>query len=232
MPADPITSAIGLGVGIIGGIGKIFGNAKANRQLKALQAQDPNYATSAAGIANQNLASNRLGYAQSILNSKMPGSEAIDRSIYAGYGNQQGNIARNASSGEQALALGAANLGQANDSFMREGQNQADWMRGNQQLLQGAQEGMINQNNQVFNDETRRFGDKAQIQGAINANRQNSWGSIENAGFGLASFGMNGGFKGMFGGGGGGENSSINPYTKTVGNIPNQGLGIPNMYNG
>lgn len=219
--SDPISSIVGIGTGIIGAIGSLFGNKKANRDLKRLQSEDPNYLTSQQGIANQNLSQQRLGLAQTLLNSKMPGSSAIDRGIYAGYGNQAGNISRNASSGTQALALGAANVGQANDAFMQQGENQANWFRGNLQNLNQAQEGLANENRFAFGDTTRRFEDKAQIQGAIAANRRNTWSSIENLGGGIANFGMNGGMSGIFGGGGGNSNGGgLNPYTKTVGNIP------------
>lgn len=220
--SDPITSAIGLGVGIIGSIGKLFGNAKSNKELGSLEASDPNYATSAAGVANQNIAGNRLSLAQNLLNAKQPGSAQAERNIYAGYGNQEGNIQRNAGSGEQALALGAANVGQANDSFDKLQQQQSQNYQQNLQNLTGAQQGMIGQNNEVFQDQTRRFGDQAQIQGAMNANRQNTWSSIENIGGAVANVGLQGGFSGIFGGGNpiGTGSGQVNPYTQSVGNIP------------
>lgn len=192
----------GLGVGLIGAIGGLFGNGKANRELRKLQAQDPNYATSEAGIANHGLADSRLALAQTILNSKMPGSASIERGIYANAANQQGNIARNATSGAQALALGAANEGQANNAFRQEGLDQANYYRGNLQNLNEAQQGMINENQNDYNDQLRQYGDKVQIQGAINKNRQNTWNSIANLGFGVADFASNSGMGGKGGGNG------------------------------
>lgn len=201
---------VGLGVGLIGAIGKLFGAGKAKKQLNQLQSQDPAY------TANP-LAQQRLGLAETMLNSKMPGSAIVDRGINTGYANQQGNIERNATSGAQALALGASNVGQANDAFEKEGQDAADWYKYTNNNLNTAQQGVINEGDKVFADQTRRFGDKVDIQGQINKNRQNVWQSISDTGFGLADLGVNSGM-------GGGFNpfakKPLNPYTTTVGNIP------------
>jgi len=192
-------SLIGMGIGLIGAIGGLFGNKKANKQLAALQAQDPNYATSTAGIANKQLADSRLGLAQSLLNAKMPGSSTIEHGIYGNAANQQGVIERNATSGAQALALGAANVGDANNAFRQEGLDQNNYYQQNLNNLNQAQEGVMNENNADYNDQLRQYGDKVQIQGAINKNRQNTWGSIANLGFGTADFAANGGFDGIGG---------------------------------
>lgn len=198
--ADPITSAVGLGVGIIGSIGKLFGNAKSNRELKKLQSADPTY--------SQNpIAGQRLSLAQTLLNARSPGAAIAERNIYANQGNQMGNISRNATDSSQALALGAANIGQSNQAFNQLGQQEANDYQRRYQNLSNAQEGMINEGDKVYGDQVRRFGDKAQIQGAINANRQNTWTSIQNLGGGVADFGMNGGMSSLFGGGGGGGGS-------------------------
>lgn len=182
---------IGLGIGLIGAVGKIFGNAKANRQLRKLQGEDPIY--------NANpIAAERLSLAQTLLNARMPGAARAERNIYANQGNQFGNINRNATDSSQALALGAATLGQTNNAFGDLALNEEQGYQQRYQNLMGAQQGMINEQDKVFGDQERRFGNKVQIQGAQNANRQNSWGSVSNAGFALADFGMNGGFDSMF----------------------------------
>lgn len=198
---DPISSAIGLGVGVIGSIGRLFGNAKANRELRALQASDPNYATSSAGIANNKLASGRLGLAQTLLNAKMPGSQTIERGIQSSQSNTVGNFRRGATDSSQFLLGAAGTEGIANDAYEKEGLMQNDYYQQNLKNLNGAQEGMINENNKGFEDDLRRYSDKVQIGGAINQNRQNSWGSLSNLGFGMADFSANGGFGGGQGSG-------------------------------
>src|SRR5665811_275940 len=98
---------------------------------------------------------------------------------------------------------------------------------------------MANENRYAFGDQTRRFEDQAQIQGAQNANSQNTWGSIANTGFGIASFGMNGGFSGLAGNGRtpttGTPITTGTPMMGTNSGEPNAG-GLPPMnmpsYNG
>jgi len=217
-----------MALGIIGSIGQLFGNGRANRELRNLQSQDPNYATSTAGIQNNQIAQGRYDLAETILNSQMPGTAQEQNNILGNQSNVVGNANRTATNSAQALAVGAGAQGQTNQAFSNLAGQQADWYKGNLQNYNQAGQGVINEGDKRYQDQIRQFEDKTQIQGAINANRQNTWGSIANGGFALANFGMNGGFKGMFGGGGSGLNNS----TQAVGNIPGQGLGIPNMYGG
>lgn len=198
MGLDPISSGIGLAAGIVGGIGKMIQRGKANKQLKALQAQDPTY------TANPE-AQKRLSLANSLLNARMPGAARAERNIYASGGNARGQIQRNATDSSQALALGAGIQGNEANQFGQLAQNEAQDYQRRYANQVGAQQGMINEGDKVFQDEERRFGNKLQIQGAINQNKQNNWGDIANMGYGVASFGMAGGMdgmKGMFGGGG------------------------------
>lgn len=188
-------SAIGMGIGLIGSIGQLFGNAKANKELRALQASDPSY--------NANpLAQQRLGLAQTLLNARMPGSASMERNIYGNQANTISNINRNSTDSSQALALGAAAQGSTNQAFDQLGQQEAQDYQRRYSNLVGAQEGAINEGDKVFQDNVRRFGDRGQIQGAINANRQNTWQSISNLGFGISDLAQNGGFGGKGGSGG------------------------------
>ena len=192
-----IAQAIGLATGIIGGIGKMIQRGKANKQLKALQLQDPKY------TANP-LAQDRLSLANSLLNARMPGAARAERNIYASGGNARGQISRNATDSSQALALGAGIQGNEANQFGQLAQNEAQDYQRRYANQVGAQQGMINEGDKVFQDEERRFGNKVQFQGAINANKAANWGDVSNMGFGVADFGMAGGFDnmgGMFGGG-------------------------------
>lgn len=223
-----VSSAVGLGVGLIGSVGKMIGNSKANQQLRSLQSQDPNYATSQAGIQNNQVAQGRYGLAETILNSQMPGTAQEQNNILGNQSNVVGNANRSATNSAQALVVGSGAQGQTNQAFSNLAGQQADWYKSNLANYNQAGQGVINEGDKEFQDQIRQFGDKAQIQGAINANRQNTWGSIANGGFSLANFGMNGGFGGMFGGGGSGG-SGLNNSTQAVGNIPGQGLGVPSI---
>jgi len=161
----------GLGLGLIGSIGQLFGNGRANRELSDLEKNDP---------ANQQSA-----LAQTLLNARMPGATQEQQNIYANRAQTIANINRNATDSTQANLLAGNAEGVTNDAFNKLGIQEAQSYPERLKMLQEAQE--------------KSFADKAQIEGAINANRQNTWGSIANGGFSLGNFGMNGGFNGMFG---------------------------------
>lgn len=185
---DPITGIAGLGLGLIGGIGSLFGNRKANRRLEDLLKQNPQYQ------ANP-LARQQMGLAQTLLNARMPGAVAAEHNIYQNQANMMGQVNRNATDASQALALAAAGQGQTNQAFGNLATQEAqDYHRRYGNLTQ-AQQGVINEDDKVYQDQVRRFQDMAQIRGAQNANTQNTWNSIGNLGFGVLNFGLAGGFK-------------------------------------
>lgn len=188
---DPITLA-SMGIGIIGGIGQLFGRHKANKELERLIGQDPQYQINP-------LAQERLGLARTLLNARMPGASQIEKNIYQTQANTIGAINKNATDSSQALALAAGTQGQSNEAFNQLGLEEANDYQRRLANLTGAQEGMINEGDKVYNDKIRRFGDLAQIRGQQQQNRMDNWQSISNLGFGLSDVGMNGGFSGLFG---------------------------------
>lgn len=195
-------SLVGAGLGLIGGIGQMFSRGKANKELGQLMNQDPSYQ------ANP-IAKERYGLAQTLLNSRMPGSASMERNIYQNQANTIGNVQRNATDSSQALALAAGTQGQTNQAFNQLGMEEANDYQRRYGNLVGAQEGMINEGDKVYNDSVRRYGDKVQIKGAQQQNRMDNWQTLSNMGFGLGDFGLSSGFgANMFkkGGSGGGYN--------------------------
>lgn len=190
---DPI-SLIGFGAGLIGGFGKLFGRGAANRKMRQLEASDPVYKY------NPEVAS-RLALAKTLLNARMPGATSIERNIYGSGVNAFARAQKTATSGAQLLAEGGDIQGRTNQAFNQLGVEEAQDYQRRYGNLAGAQEADIAEQNRVFEDQVRRFQDKAQIEGAINANQQANWGDISNLGFSLADFGLSGGFNKMFGGG-------------------------------
>jgi len=182
---------IAAGVGIAGAIGKMFGRKKANKEMNKLLSQDPTY--KANPIANE-----RLGLAKQLLNARMPGAATIERGIYGSQANSMASASRNATDSSQLLALGAAGQGQTNQSFQDLGLLEDQNYQQNLNRVEDAQQGVINEGDKVFSDEQRRFGNKVQIKGAQNENRQNTWGDISNLGFAASSFGLQGGFDKLF----------------------------------
>jgi len=184
-------AAVSAGLGMVGAIGKMISRGRANKDLRNLMKTDPRYQ------ANP-LARERLSYATSIRDARMPGAAAVERNIMGAFGNQLSGAQRNATDASQMLAVGAAGQGQAQQGFMQLGVQEAQDQQRRYQNWDSAIQGQIGEEQMQFQDDIRRFGNKAQIQGAINQNRMATWGDISNMGFGMADFAQAGGFEGMF----------------------------------
>lgn len=219
---NPLSIA-GLGLGLVGGIGKLFGVRKSNKALDKLYSQDPTY------TANP-LASQRLALAQSLLNARMPGATNIERNIYGNQAQQISNINRNATDASQALALASGTQGQTNQAFNNLGIQEAQDFQRRYGNYSGALQGQIEEQQRAYQDQVRRFNDLAAIRGAQQQNRQNAWGSLSNMGMGIANFGLSGGLKGMFGGGGGGNMGGM-PQMNPTGTFGYQGYMSPGLMN-
>lgn len=178
---------IGLGLGVAGAIGDLFGNKKANRKLEALIGQDPSYKVNP-------IAGERLDFARQLLKARTPGMATAERNIYANQGTQMSRIARNATDSSQLLALGATSQAQTNQSLENLGMQESQDYYNRLGILNQAQEGMINEGDKVYQDQVRRFEDLAKIRGAQNQNRQNTWQGVSNMGFGLLNFGLSAGY--------------------------------------
>jgi len=179
----------------MGTVGTIFGaiaGMKADKKLSKLLEEDPTYKSSP-------YASERYGLAKTLLNSRMAGSAARERNIYGAGANQIANINRGATDASQALALAAGVQGQQGQQFedMQQGEVQDYYNKMNN--LVGAQQGMTDQHEKLFDDEVRRWQDKVNVNQAQYAMRQKGAQSFVNLGSMASSMGG-----GMGGSGGGG----------------------------
>lgn len=190
---DPLTIG-GLGLGLIGGIGSLFGARRANRRIEQLIKQNPTY-------KENPLARERMGLAQTLLNARMPGAAAAERNIFTNQANTMAQVNRNATDASQALALAGAAQGQTNQAFSNLATQEAQDYQRRYGNLVGAQEGVIQEGDKVYNDQVRRYQDLVSLRGAQNSNTQNMWNSLSSLGLGAASLGMAGGFNNMSGGG-------------------------------
>jgi hypothetical protein len=203
-----------LGLGGLGAIGGIINSFGASGRLNALKAMDPQYK------ANP-IAAQRMGLAQTLLQARMPGATAMERNIYGNQANQMGNVNRNVTDSSQALAMGSAAQGQTNQAFQGLAtQEQGDYYN-RLQNLGGAQQGMIQEGDKVYQDQVRRYQDQASILGAQMQNTQTGWNSLANLGFGGA------GIAAQFGGGGQGGGRNVNPSAarNSYMNMGTQGMG-------
>lgn len=222
-------SAIGMSAGLVGGIGSIFANRKANKELERLIKQNPTYKSSP-------IAAQRMALAQQLLNARMPGAAAMERNIYGTQASNLANIQRNATDSSQALSLAAGTQGQTNEAFNQLGIQEGQDYYNRLNNLTGAQQGMIQEGDKVYQDQVRRFQDLAAIRGAQNQNRQSSWQGISNLGFGLASFGMateKAGMSALTGGlsGGAGMGAYMGYAPPSTYQVPRASYGQPNTGN-
>ncbi len=189
---------IGLGLGLLGGVGKMISRGQANKDIEKLIGQDPSYS------ANP-LVGQRLGLMKTLLNARMPGAATAERNIYGNQANQLGAVDRGATDASQALAIKAGIGANTNTAFQDLSQREAGDYQRRLDNVYRAEEGVIGEGDKVYGDQVRRFGNLTQFKGAQSANKAANWGDLSNLGFGLADFGMSGGFKGLFGGGGSGS---------------------------
>lgn len=188
---DPISAAIGAGVGLIGTIGNMFSRGKANREMEKLLGQDPAY-------TENPLARQRLGLAQTLLNARTPGAARAEQNIFQSQANTVGAVNRAATDSSQVLAAAAGAQGQANNALndLQQGEAQ-DYQRRFNNYAQ-AQEGVIQEGDKVFQDRVRQFNDRVQVKGAQASNRAANWQTLANSGFAMADFGLSGGFDNIF----------------------------------
>lgn len=176
-------AAIGLGIGLIGAVGKISAASKANHQLDDLAKTDSKYSPNP-------VAAQRLGLAQTLLNARQPGAAYAERSIYGNQATQESNISRNATNGSQALALDAASQATTNNAIGQLGQQENEDYQRRYGNFVGAEQGVINEGDKVYQDQVRRFGDLAQIRGAQAANTSNQWQTVSNFGQSIMGYGL------------------------------------------
>lgn len=170
---------------------KSASEASAANKLKNMSNQinpnDPKYNTSP-------YAQQRLGLAQTLLNARMPGATAMERNIYGNQANQLQNVNRNSTSGSQALAMGAAAQGQTNQAVQNLGvQEQQDYYNRLQNVT-GAEQGMTQEGDKVYQDQLRDYQEKTQMKNAYLAasmqnkdTAMNSWANTGLSGGMLAS---------------------------------------------
>ena len=196
--------AAGLVAGGIGLIGSAISRGNSNDELDQLMKEDPTY-------KENPQAKQRLSLAQTLFNARMPGATAAERGIFSNQANTMGRFQRNATDSSQLLALGAAAQGQTNEALQDLSQQEAmDYQRRYGNLV-GAQQGVINEGDKVYEDSTRRFGNKVQMTGAKQQNNAATWQDIANFGFSAASLGAGAGWQ-DFNFGGGGGNPGANAY--------------------
>lgn len=135
------------GTGVLaGGVQAISGASQAKKAKKDLLNQ----------LNNQSLyqpseyAMKNLAEAQARENAKAASVKYGESMLASGLANAQANVARNAASGSQALAMGSANLGQYNQGLMNLGQLQNEFQQQGIQNTAAARNLMIGEGDKAF----------------------------------------------------------------------------------
>lgn len=128
---------------------KLFTGARQNRLANRTQVPTADYQTSP-------YAQKMLGHAQMLLNSRMPGAMNAQQNILSNQANAYGQVERNATSGQQALALLGGIQGNTNSAFNQLGQQEASYGLQTTNNYNLANEAMTAENDKMFQWDTLR----------------------------------------------------------------------------
>lgn len=167
----PVTA--GLIVGGVGAVGKMVGRGMANAAMRKLLSEQPQYKAGA--------------LSKTLLNARMPGATQAEKNIQQAGATALGRTTSAATSPLEVMQQAANIQAQQNQAYQGLSQQEAqDYARRYQDYMQ--------ERKAEYSDELRRYENKAQIQAAINANRQATMGDISNMGFQAANLGSMGAF--------------------------------------
>ena len=185
------------------GIANAFLTKGANKKLNNVWQQDPTYTKNP--LVSQMFANNQNAY----LDPSFGTRGQVSRDLQTTGANFNAQVGRNATDGSQALALAAAGQGQTDNAVQ---QANLGFMKNKYGLLENLNSAygtMIGEDDKVYGDKVRRWGDYAGIEGAKVQNRASAVNGIFNglnsdfndamSIFGMAS-GMPGGIGNVFGG--------------------------------
>jgi hypothetical protein len=199
----------GVGSSLLGSVGKMFGRDDANKQLSDYIAKvkgwkiNPAYEKIAAETAAEK-------------NARMRGAAAAERNIYQSQANAMSDIQRGATDPNQVI-LNSGNIqGQTNTAFENlQQQEESDFQNRSERAAQAAM-AKANAEEQL---KQQQLAMEAQLSGAIQENKQNTWGDI--AGLGGAALNIaaasSGGFENLFGKGKSSSPTSIQGYSPMEG---------------
>lgn len=166
-----------------------------------MQQELPQVQVSQASQQRQSLANN-------LLNARMPGASTEERNIYNNEANNQGNINRNATSGSQALAMGAAGNAQAGQNIQNLGvKEQQDYYN----RLANENSALGNTQSEQVRTQEEKLNLTNALKGGAMQDRQSAFNSIGNFGISMAPY-----IGGMGGNGGGGPVASPNNSFMTM----------------
>lgn len=169
----------------IGMVGKAVGRSQANKQMRQLLKDQPKY-------QENPLAKQQYALSQNMFNAQMPGTQEYMSGIERG---RASTIASAERAGGNPLLAASAASSQANEAGQALAGQQAAYKQNAYGNVAAANQGLINEQDKVYQDQLRQYQTRTQLEGAMQENRQNTWGDVTNTGFGLANFAASGGFR-------------------------------------
>lgn len=190
----PIPLAIPAALAGINAIGKFFSGAKQTKESKSINPVWQQYKSSP-------FAGQQLALAKQMFNDPSMGTRGdITRNLFSNNANFMDNVNRNATDASQALALGAAGLGQTNEDLSRAN---IGFMNNKANMLQNLNQAygtMINEGDKEYESLLQKYGMDVERKDALRSSgAQNKYGAVSD----LASMGFSlaggGGFGNIFG---------------------------------
>lgn len=160
--------------GAIQGIANIFRQKKANKALDQILSQDVRY-------QKNPFANTQLSLAQQMFGDPSLGTRnQVEKGIQTNNANFMGNVNANATDSSQALALGAAGLGQSNQDIVNANTGFQKNKLALTDNLNQAYGGMINEGDKDYQDLIRRYSNLAEIKGQQQQNKTNALNGVFN----------------------------------------------------
>lgn len=176
--------AIGAALGGLGAIGKGIFGAHQNKLANKIKPVWEQYKTNP-------YASQQLGMAQQLFNSRMFGAQDLQRNIYSNNANFNANIGRNATDSSQALALAAAGQGQTNQALSNLQTQEAQNKYGLLSNLNQAYGQMIGEGDKEYQSMLQKYQmDVAEKNALRGAGANNMFGAMSDLSGGLMQFGQ------------------------------------------
>lgn len=174
----------------------------ADKQLEDLIAKNPTYQRSA-------FPGMKLGLANQIAMSRVPGAERYKRNLFTSQGNTLNAITNNATDASQALALASQTQGQTDKAIGDLELMEADWKKFGLSNLNDAYAAMADEDRMVEQGKQLNYQNLVSLKGAQAANKFAKRKALWNTIGGISNLGVNAFSAGIFGGKGGGSGSGV-----------------------
>lgn len=215
----PFLDAASAAASLIGGIFKGIQGHKQQKMADAIHPVNAVYKVSP-------YAKNQLSTVQQMMNGRMAGASNEEQNIAGNFANSMAGVERNSTNGSQSLAMLAGLQGNANQAYNQLGTQEAMNKQNMLGYLSSANQGMTQENQNVYNDQLRNYNNdlnaKNALQSAAWTNKGGMIDSFSNALVGGGNMAQNGAFNGIFGGGGGGNTTAMAQALPQVGSYAGQ----------